>query len=91
MQPAAPELLPNLVAEAFRVACNCEAGALSQDTSILDLGLSSVDLMAVLASLESATALELSDHELANLFRSETLADVVDCLSEALLRSTRAA
>jgi acyl carrier protein len=88
MEAISAEQLRDTVVDAFCSACACERSQLTPATPLLDLGLDSLNLSTVLAQVDATYALDLSDQELFELLRSDTVGDLIQRVFTAVTRNT---
>jgi acyl carrier protein len=74
------EIVENLVVRVLAVACRADAGALDRQTSMADLAMDSLTLVAVLSQVEAAYGVEFKADETLALMGAEDVGQLVGAI-----------
>jgi acyl carrier protein len=69
--------LEGLVISALSAACKLTPDRVRLETNLMDLGIDSVAMLAVVTKVEASLGIELSPHDILGLFSASRVADLI--------------
>ena len=76
--------LTSLVVGALCAACNVDPASVDSNTSLIEMGMDSLSLTAVVTQVEAAYGCELSAEQILELFQAESIQDLLERLSSGV-------
>jgi acyl carrier protein len=79
--------LDEIVVSAIAVACNIERSAIAVDANMLELGIDSITMTAIVAQVQASYDVQLETDDVVELLNAPRVADVLSLMKKALERS----